>query len=185
MQRDVAHITVGPGAAVAGTCDLCATAVSSLAAAVLVAHERGGTVRFAVCERCTLAIRRLAAAAGGHAQFAIVPEVGSVHLREPPAERGTATAPGPAAAELIQQRGEHIRDAEGGAFAVRVLGQPRADGTWIGWVEFASLDGATVLRTGPETTQSSREQVAYWASGLEALYFEGAFRRAQPVTAGA
>ena len=64
---------------------------------------------------------------------------------------------------------------------MRILGLPRPDGTWVGGVEFNAADGGTVLRTGLKTTQSSREQMAYWASGLEALYFEGAFRRAQLV----
>jgi hypothetical protein len=36
-----------------------------------------------------------------------------------------------------------------------------------------------VLRTGQETTQPSWRAIAYWASGLEPIYFEGAFARAQ------
>jgi hypothetical protein len=34
-------------------------------------------------------------------------------------------------------------------------------------------------QTERETTQSSAEQVAYWASGLEPTYLEGALARAQ------
>jgi hypothetical protein len=185
MRYGVAQLSLVPGTGVAGTCDLCATLVSSLAATVLIEHERGGSVRFATCERCHLAIRRLAAATGGHAHFAIALEVGSAHLPERPAERIVGTRPIPTAAELIDERPEHVWGAEGRPYVVRVYGQPRADGTWIGWIEFVALDGASVLRTGSETTQSSREQVAYWASGLEALYFEGAFRRAQPAAAHA
>ena len=36
----------------------------------------------------------------------------------------------------------------------------------------------TVRRSGRETTQSNREHLAYWATGLEPTYFEGAFSRA-------
>ncbi len=182
LQHEGALVSLVPGTAVAGTCGLCATATRSLSAAVLVQHEHGGSMRFEACERCSQALRRLAAAAGGRAQFAIAPEVGSAHRTEPPAARGeAATAAG--AAVLIQERAEHVRDARDLAHRLRIYGQPRADGTWIGWVEFAPLDGGAPLRTGPETTQSSREQIAYWASGLEALYFEGAFRRARPARA--
>ena len=35
-----------------------------------------------------------------------------------------------------------------------------------------------VLQTDRETTQSTLEGVAYWATGLEPIYFEGAFDRA-------
>jgi hypothetical protein len=34
------------------------------------------------------------------------------------------------------------------------------------------------LRTGQETSQPNRDAVAYWAGGLEPIYFEGAFTRA-------
>ena len=36
-----------------------------------------------------------------------------------------------------------------------------------------------ILRTGRETTQPDRRALEYWASGLEPLYFEGAFERAR------
>jgi hypothetical protein len=39
-------------------------------------------------------------------------------------------------------------------------------------------NGGPALRTGRETTQPNRDAVAYWASGLEPVYFEGAFVRA-------
>ena len=41
---------------------------------------------------------------------------------------------------------------------------------------------APVLRTERETTQPNRGAVAYWADGLEPIYLEGAFNRAQLVT---
>ena len=49
----------------------------------------------------------------------------------------------------------------------------------IGWIEFHPLDGEGMfLRTDQETTQPNRTALAYWASGLEPVYFEGAFNRA-------
>ncbi len=58
-----------------------------------------------------------------------------------------------------------------------VHGEERADGMWVGWIEFVS--GATRLRTEQETSQSNRDALAYWASGLEDVYFDGALRRAR------
>jgi hypothetical protein len=65
------------------------------------------------------------------------------------------------------------------AYSVTVLGQERSDGTWIGWLVFAAPDGAT-RRTPRETSQSNREHLAYWATGLQVSYLEGAFARASP-----
>ncbi len=80
-------------------------------------------------------------------------------------------------AELIQTYAEVLRDARGLEYTVRAYGEPRADGNWEGWLEFHSAHGA-VLRTNRETTQPDREALRYWASGLEPLYFDGAFARA-------
>jgi hypothetical protein len=49
---------------------------------------------------------------------------------------------------------------------------------WEGWLEFQPLDGGLPRRTGRETTQPNRDALIYWASGLEPIYFEGAFERA-------
>jgi hypothetical protein len=80
--------------------------------------------------------------------------------------------------ELIQQYAEKIKDPGGTSYEVFAYGEARPDATWEGWIEFHSPSG-NVLRTGRETTQPSREALAYWASGLEPLYFEGAFARAR------
>ena len=58
-----------------------------------------------------------------------------------------------------------------------VHGAARPDGTWIGWIEF--VNGTTRLRTEQETSQPNREALAYWATGLEDVYFEGALNRAR------
>jgi hypothetical protein len=85
-------------------------------------------------------------------------------------------------AELILEYSTPIRIADGERFVVRALGEQRPDGTWIGWLEFVSINGnGTTLRTERETTQPNRITLDYWASGLEPIYFEGAFERAQIV----
>ena len=80
-------------------------------------------------------------------------------------------------AELIQTYAETLRDARGDEYTVYAYGEAREDGNWEGWLEFHSAAGA-VLRTNRETTQPNREALAYWASGLEPVYFDGAFARA-------
>ena len=80
-------------------------------------------------------------------------------------------------AELLQSYAEVVRDAGGEEYAVHAYGEARADGNWEGWLEFHSAAGE-VLRTNRETTQPNREALVYWASGLEPLYFDGAFARA-------
>jgi hypothetical protein len=80
-------------------------------------------------------------------------------------------------AERIQAFAERVVSSDGSTFLARVLAEPRAH-IWIGWLEFESSDGRTI-RTGEETSQPSREAVAYWASGLERVYLEGALGRAK------
>ncbi|MET0849661.1 MAG: hypothetical protein ABW020_00920 [Candidatus Rokuibacteriota bacterium] len=71
---------------------------------------------------------------------------------------------------------------DGTSYRVRAYGEERSDGTWIGWLEFHPADVTKpALRTGQETSQPNRVAVEYWASGLEPIYFEGAFERAHPV----
>lgn len=79
-------------------------------------------------------------------------------------------------AELIQTYAETVGDAGGVEHTAHAYGEERADGNWEGWLEFHSAAGA-VRRTHRETTQPNREALAYWASGLEPIYLEGAFNR--------
>jgi hypothetical protein len=67
---------------------------------------------------------------------------------------------------------------DGTPYRATTWGEQREDGTWWGWLEFEPRTGGSSLRTGQETTQPSRDALAYWASGLEAVYLEGAFVRA-------
>ncbi len=80
--------------------------------------------------------------------------------------------------ELIWEHAVEVEDADV-VYAPRTWGEMRADGTWSGWLEFQPIrGGGTVLRTGQETSQPSRDALVYWASGLEPIYFEGALDRA-------
>lgn len=62
-------------------------------------------------------------------------------------------------------------------YRVAVEGQERQDGTWAGRLVFR--DGVDVRITDQETSQPDRAALEYWASGLEAVYLEGAFQRAR------
>jgi hypothetical protein len=68
--------------------------------------------------------------------------------------------------------------ADGVAYRARACGREMDDGRWEGWIEFESLDGSEVLRSGRETTQPNRTDAAYWATGLTPVYLEGALDRA-------
>ena len=82
--------------------------------------------------------------------------------------------------QLIQEYTQQIADKNGLTYKVCVYGEPRADGTWEGWLEFKPSNATQpILRTERETTQPDKTALAYWASGLEPLYLEGAFARAR------
>jgi hypothetical protein len=63
-----------------------------------------------------------------------------------------------------------------GEYRVRAFAERRGN-VWIGWLEFRS--GKKTLKTGEETSQPNKEAVAYWATGLEPVYLEGALDRAK------
>jgi hypothetical protein len=61
-------------------------------------------------------------------------------------------------------------------YKVRAFAEKRGN-VWIGWLEFKGA-GKT-LKTGEETSQPNKEAVAYWATGLEQVFLEGALKRAK------
>lgn len=65
----------------------------------------------------------------------------------------------------------------GREYRVAIEGQERADGTWAGRIVFQHQSG--VRRTAQETSQPNRGALEYWATGLEAIYLEGAFARSK------
>jgi hypothetical protein len=66
---------------------------------------------------------------------------------------------------------------DGTRYLAYACGVAMPDGLWQGWIEFAPIGGGDVLRSSRETTQPNRVDAVYWASGLTAVYLEGAFRR--------
>jgi hypothetical protein len=81
--------------------------------------------------------------------------------------------------ELVHERVLELRDRRGKTYGrVLVYAEKQPAGTWAGWVEFVSTSGEAVVRTEQETTQSTLGGVAYWATGLQRTYFEGALDRA-------
>jgi hypothetical protein len=82
--------------------------------------------------------------------------------------------------ELIHELSTRVKDEDGTMYTVLVYAEERADGTWAAWIEFHPIDERKpVLRTGQETSQPNRIAIEYWALGLEPIYFDGAFARAQ------
>lgn len=83
-------------------------------------------------------------------------------------------------AELIHEHSAIVSGSDGTQYRAFIYGDRRTDGTWSGWIEFAPTDGVKQrLRTSQETSQPDRGAVAYWATGLEPVYLEGALVRAQ------
>jgi hypothetical protein len=82
--------------------------------------------------------------------------------------------------ELIHEHPAHVKGEGGTTYIVRIYAQERTDGTWEGWLECHPTDERKqVLRTEQETSQPNRTTIEYWALGLEPIYLDGAFARAQ------
>src|SRR5262245_22677084 len=73
---------------------------------------------------------------------------------------------------------EMVAAPDGTAYRAQACGGPMSDGMWEGWIEFVPLDRGRPLRTPRETTQPNRIDTEYWATGLTAVYLEGALVRA-------
>jgi len=74
---------------------------------------------------------------------------------------------------------QHISiEADGTVWIPLIYGTERTDGSWEAWIEFRAVDNRAVRVTDRETTQPNRQAVEYWSTGLEPIYFEGAFSRA-------
>ena len=84
-------------------------------------------------------------------------------------------------AKLLQEYATAVIGPDSTEYVVRSYGEERIDGTWTGWIEFHPLDTTEpVLQTEQETSQPNQTAIEYWATGLEPVYFEGAFNRAHP-----
>jgi len=82
-------------------------------------------------------------------------------------------------AELFIRFQTSVTGPDGLQYEARACGAAiEGDVLWEGWVEFVRIDGGRTIRTPRETTQPNRVDTAYWASGLEPVYLEGALVRA-------
>jgi hypothetical protein len=79
-------------------------------------------------------------------------------------------------AEVVHEFADPVRGSDNVAYACRAYAEQRGN-VWIGWLEFAGPRGTR--KTGEETSQANRDAVAYWATGLEPIYLEGALHRAR------
>lgn len=81
-------------------------------------------------------------------------------------------------ADLVHECAFKVKRRDGATFRVRAFAEKRGN-VWIGWLEFRPTAGGKPLKTGEETSQPTKEDVGYWATGLEPVYFEGALDRAK------
>jgi hypothetical protein len=82
-------------------------------------------------------------------------------------------------AELVHERVIALSAPDGVVYGrALVYAEPNGRTTWAGFIEFVPSKGNHAVRTGHETTQSNIEGVAYWGTGLEIVYLDGALSRA-------
>src|SRR5687767_6534474 len=87
--------------------------------------------------------------------------------------------------QVVHERSLELTDGKGTVYAhLLVWAEPQPGGTWQGSIEFFTSDKKGRLSTDRETTQSTLEGVAYWATGLQPTYLEGALARAEHRSAG-
>ena len=70
-----------------------------------------------------------------------------------------------------------VQLSEGRIYTAQACGRQREDGMWEGWFEFVPNDGSDVLCSERETTQPTRGDLEYWATGITPVYLEGALER--------
>jgi hypothetical protein len=81
-------------------------------------------------------------------------------------------------AETLLQFQTPVLAPNGARYVARACGAVAPDGLWQGWLEFTPALGGAPVRSGRETTQPNRADAVYWATGLSAVYLEGALKRA-------
>ena len=81
-------------------------------------------------------------------------------------------------ADVVHECAHRVTASDGTPYRVRAMAEPKGH-VWIGWLEFSSERDGSTIRTGEETSQPTKDDVEYWASGLEPVYLDGALRRAR------
>src|SRR5512138_646373 len=80
--------------------------------------------------------------------------------------------------ETLLQFQNTVTAPDGSEYEARACGSPMPGGMWQGWIEFVPVGGGQPIRSPRETTQPNRADTDYWATGLTAVYLEGALHRA-------
>jgi hypothetical protein len=82
-------------------------------------------------------------------------------------------------AETLLQYQHPVIAPDGSYYEARACGGPMGGaGLWQGWIEFVPIAGGEPVRSPRETTQPNRVDTEYWATGVSAVYLEGALSRA-------
>jgi hypothetical protein len=81
-------------------------------------------------------------------------------------------------AETLLHYQNPVTAPDGTQYEARACGSPMPGGTWQGWIEFVPAGGGEPIRTPRETTQPNRADTEYWATGVSAVYLDGALHRA-------
>ena len=81
-------------------------------------------------------------------------------------------------AVVLVEFAETVSIEAGKNYTAKACGVEMSDSKWHGWIEFVPLGGREPIRSSRETTQPNRQDTEYWATGLTAVYLEGALRRA-------
>ena len=84
-------------------------------------------------------------------------------------------------AELIHEFTTQVKDHQVDGYVAQAWGRRMDDGRWEGYLVFLPLARGFARRTGRETTQANLEALAYWVTGLEPVYLEGALARSYPL----
>jgi hypothetical protein len=82
-------------------------------------------------------------------------------------------------AEVLVEFSDDVTAADGTQYLAQACGTQNDSGMWQGWLEFIDRETGQILRSGRETTQPNRTDALYWATGLTAVYLEGALERAR------
>jgi hypothetical protein len=86
-------------------------------------------------------------------------------------------------AELLVEYSDVVVTSGTRRYMARACGGEQPSGQWHGWLEFIDIESGEAVRSKRETTQPNRDDTVYWATGLTAVYLEGALARALHPTA--
>ena len=88
-------------------------------------------------------------------------------------------------AELLREYPTLVGGMDDKAYVGQVWGREMKDGRWEAWLVFVPITRGQARRTERETTQRSRDAAKYWASGVTAIYLQGALGRSRPLRVSA